>query len=541
MTTRHAAIRHASALIIGCSVLVLGLGLDVRSAHADSCGVPPDVMIVLDRSGSMAELAGNQSKWTIAKSAVNQLTANFGAQLKLGMMLLPQFPDADACGAGEVNVAPSLTTQGSIASLLSSAYPKGNTPLASSLDQVLAHLKAKSWVKAPKVILITDGKETCRSAPAPLDAGGTCQWDNGTNYRKCGGCGWQFCLKSGSWSSACAPAPTIFPCAASQTCGANAQCVGPTSGSATPQQAAQALEALGINTYVVGFGAEIDAAALTAIAKAGGTALYHQADNLTQLSGALNAIAQSISCCGNGALDAGELCDPDIAAGLPGACAVSCDDGDPCTVDLKEGVACNVSCSHTSITKLVNGDGCCPTGANSGNDSDCQPSCGNGVLDAGEACDPGIAPGQPGACDASCDDGNACTVDVLGGSACNPSCTHTAAVADPSRSDGCCPKDLTFDQDADCLPLCTPDRTTDCIDPCRNVNCPDGQFCAAGSCEAWPEDTSAEGTAVDGGCDCRLGGGSNASGASLSLLLLLFVLVARRRRRRLLRGREQQG
>ncbi|MCA9669931.1 MAG: VWA domain-containing protein [Myxococcales bacterium] len=532
MTTRHLSI----ALFVACVLLLVAS--QARAAGGSCGGEPAEVMIVLDRSGSMAELAGNQSKWKSAQAAVGQLLGTFGSQLKMGMMLLPQFPDVDACASGKVNIAPSLNTKGSIGSLLAGSFPKGNTPLAGSLDAALAHLKTKTWTKAPAVILVTDGKETCRSPDAPLAAGGSCQWNGGSNYRKCGGCGWQFCLKSGTWSGACEPAPTIFPCAAGQTCGGNALCSGPkASGSDTPQQAAKKLAALGIDTYVVGFGAEIDAAALTAIAKAGNTSNYHQADNLAQLTTALNTIAKKISCCGNGAIDQGELCDPNIAAGQPGACpsAASCDDNDPCTTDKVDGAECNIKCTHAPITTAVNGDGCCPTGATTATDSDCTPSCGNGVVDPGESCDPAIAAGKPGACDKDCDDGNPCTVDKLGGSACNPTCIHENAPPALDVADGCCPTGLTFEQDADCLPPCTPDRTTNCVDMCQKMTCPDGHFCKFGKCEPWPQDDSPESQYIGGGCDCRTGGDKSASALSMLAMLLLFapvVLVGRLRRAR---------
>ena len=51
--------------------------------------------------------------------------------------------------------------------------------------------------------------------------------------------------------------------------------------------------------------------------------------------------------------------------------------------------------------------------------------CGNGVLDPGEMCDPGIAAGAPGSCERFCDDGVACTADAPAGPGCTPSCTHS--------------------------------------------------------------------------------------------------------------------
>jgi uncharacterized protein YkwD len=154
--------------------------------------------------------------------------------------------------------------------------------------------------------------------------------------------------------------------------------------------------------------------------------------------------------CGNGVIDPGETCDP------PSSCPATCSDGDPCTMDSLTGSAenCNAACSYPAITTCSGGDGCCPAGCNSGNDSDCLPGCGNGVIDAGETCDP------PSSCPATCDDGNSCTQDTMSGSAasCNVACAHTAITA-CTGGDGCCPSSCTPATDVDCSVDCRNDST----------------------------------------------------------------------------------
>jgi cysteine-rich repeat protein len=108
--------------------------------------------------------------------------------------------------------------------------------------------------------------------------------------------------------------------------------------------------------------------------------------------------------CGNGVVDVdlGEMCDTGIASG-DGACPTSCDDGQACTTDVLSGSACTATCVHTDITTPVDGDACCPSGANANTDTDCPAECGNGIVEPGEACDTGIIAGA-GACPTSCDD-----------------------------------------------------------------------------------------------------------------------------------------
>jgi len=74
----------------------------------------------------------------------------------------------------------------------------------------------------------------------------------------------------------------------------------------------------------------------------------------------------------------------------------------------------------------------------------------------------------------SCDDKNPCTTDTVAG---GPASLVQPRAGRPRRgkADGCCPSGLTENEDADCQPPCTPDKTTDCIDLCT------GKVCATAS------------------------------------------------------------
>ena len=112
--------------------------------------------------------------------------------------------------------------------------------------------------------------------------------------------------------------------------------------------------------------------------------------------------AQDADCsarCGNGLVEEtnGETCEPGSAKPCI-ADVAECDDGNACTIDSLAGTPeqCNVKCARRTITELKPGDSCCPMSANALNDSDCPPRCGNGVKEAGEACD------GDANCDATC-------------------------------------------------------------------------------------------------------------------------------------------
>jgi len=178
--------------------------------------------------------------------------------------------------------------------------------------------------------------------------------------------------------------------------------------------------------------------------------------------------------CGNGTIEAGETCDP------PAACPASCDDDDPCTGDTLTGSPsnCSAQCSSSPVTACAGGDGCCPAGCDDATDTDCSDSCGNGVVDPGETCDP------PASCPASCDDADPCTTDSLTGSAatCSARCTH-APVTACAGGDGCCPAGCDDAADADCSDACgngvvDPGETCDPPATCP-ATCDDGNVCTA--------------------------------------------------------------
>lgn len=181
--------------------------------------------------------------------------------------------------------------------------------------------------------------------------------------------------------------------------------------------------------------------------------------------------------CNNGSIDEGETCD--------GNCPTSCNDGNACTTDTLTGSAtnCSAACSYVPVTQCVDNDGCCPSGCSSANDDDCNPVCGNGLVEVGERCD--------GNCPSSCNDGNACTADAVSGSAatCNLTCSNTVISACQS-GDGCCPAGCTYAVDADCsCQRLSCDSVRECGTPSDGCGgtlncggCPTGEFCSNFQC-----------------------------------------------------------
>jgi len=131
----------------------------VSTSSGCSKDSPPDVLILLDHSGSMGGLVGAQSKWSHATSAVNKLVTAFPGELRFGLMLLPAL--GSSCSGGVLDVPVGDNTAAAISTALSATPPTGGgTPIAASLQNALGALGASAFV-----LLVTDGGETCGGDP----------------------------------------------------------------------------------------------------------------------------------------------------------------------------------------------------------------------------------------------------------------------------------------------------------------------------------------------------------------------------------------
>ena len=229
-------------------VMVLFLPSSRFALAAESC-VPARAMIVLDKSSSMETgTIGDTPKWEIAVDALLEVVSRYDGSIAFGLML---FPDPGQCSAGSVQVNPALGMRSQIHDALGEPPPSaGNwTPMSQTLDAVVALPFASERNGQRYVVLITDG--------------------------------WQWCSPYESNSRF------------------------------DPVASVRNLAAVGVGTYVVGFGDQVDALALNQMAVVGGMApsgcnstgeqpnspapCYLRADDPDSLSSALQAITLQVS------------------------------------------------------------------------------------------------------------------------------------------------------------------------------------------------------------------------------------------------------
>lgn len=226
-----------------------GCGAEVLAADP----VPPNLLIVLDRSCSMTKLVGGTSKWELSVKALDLAIANTKAKLRFGLILFPDLTAPD-CGESKIPIPVSDQAADEITALLDKTlvtkkpadwYP-GNpcvTPIDSALTLATTETSFTDPTRQSYVLLVTDGKQTaCGTNVASREAAAIATIGDLYNGKK-------------------------------------------------------------VPTFVLGFGDEVDPAHLNACAEAGGVPAagatkYYDAQDAASLDAALKAIADkaSLSC-----------------------------------------------------------------------------------------------------------------------------------------------------------------------------------------------------------------------------------------------------
>lgn len=185
--------------------------------------------------------------------------------------------------------------------------------------------------------------------------------------------------------------------------------------------------------------------------------------------------------CGDGRITGLEKCDTGIDFGQPGACPTFCPASTDCIASTLTGSDCMQECSVTAKGCAADDGVCCPCelGASAGTeDSDCSGSCGDGVVQPGEKCEPDPTIPSITPCPvtlADCDQSNPCRTVTIEGSAeqCSAACVYTAITA-PLDGDMCCPPGATPALDSDCNADCgngTVEPGEDCDGDANCTNC----------------------------------------------------------------------
>ena len=210
--------------------------------------VAPNLLIVLDRSCSMRRAVDGISKWQAAVDAIVDLTTQFEGQIRWGLTLFPDRTGRDCRQDGEFPVPVGPDNEGAIQDLLTAALVDGDP----------------NYPDGPCVTNIDTGMEQAASDPALADT-------DRSSY--------VLLVTDGKQSNSCRD-------------GSDARTF----------TAIEGLTARGIPTYVIGFGDQVDPAALTEFATLGSTAsdgdtAYYQANRSDELVTVFEEVIRSVMSC----------------------------------------------------------------------------------------------------------------------------------------------------------------------------------------------------------------------------------------------------
>jgi len=131
---------------------------------------PPDLLLVFDRSGSMAAdpatgrncmpAATCPSKWNQAVAAVGMAVANSQTTIRWGLKLFSSTGNGCAVMPG-AEVAIDLNTAPAITAALAGAGPNGSTPTTAAVTLGGDYLASLTTPNPRFIVLVTDGQPTC--------------------------------------------------------------------------------------------------------------------------------------------------------------------------------------------------------------------------------------------------------------------------------------------------------------------------------------------------------------------------------------------
>ncbi len=235
------------------------VGTDVCNETSGQCGPPCKlrIFILQDQSGSMGD--GTPAKWDQARTALDAvMTSPAAADIEFGF---GAFPTDGSCGTGSAVVIHPVPSAS--AAIVDDYFvdngPNGATPLSDAMEFFLtdftANLNDPEYNNA--LLLVSDGMDTCY-----VDCVAMCGFD-------------MACLLSCETDSEALVAAKLT------------------------STTVQLRDTHQIRSFVIGFGADVSDAQLSAVAENGGTVLgdWIQASNVDELTAALQTVIDEMLEC----------------------------------------------------------------------------------------------------------------------------------------------------------------------------------------------------------------------------------------------------
>lgn len=142
--------------------------------------VPPNLLVVLDRSCSMTDKVGATTKWAIAVDAINKMTMTQASKIRFGLTLFPDLVTPD-CAQGAIPLPTAPGNEAAIQMLLTKSLVKTDkyfpdapcvTNIDAGMQQAATDPALDDMTRQSYLLLLTDGQQSaCNTAGG--DAGTT--------------------------------------------------------------------------------------------------------------------------------------------------------------------------------------------------------------------------------------------------------------------------------------------------------------------------------------------------------------------------------
>jgi len=122
----------------------------------------PDVIFILDGSGSMAAKMGDRTKIQVAKEVMEYAVPALPKDVAVGLAAYGHHRKGD-CSDMEILVTPDKGARDAVLSQIRNISPVGMTPIAAAVDLVAKAMTGSG--KQNLIVLVSDGEETCHKDP----------------------------------------------------------------------------------------------------------------------------------------------------------------------------------------------------------------------------------------------------------------------------------------------------------------------------------------------------------------------------------------